>query len=56
MSRGIDTPFTYKGYTTDQWLLPYTLQPATIMPDEDAVTAIQQNPDELQVSINIQPK
>ena len=49
LSGGISTPFSYTGYTTDQWLLTYDLQPASMMPNAEAVAEIQQNPDELQV-------
>ena len=49
LSGGIDTPFTYKGYTMDTWLLEYTLQPGSMMPDAAAVEAIKQDPAQLAV-------
>ena len=46
----IDTPFTFKGLVADSWLLEYPLQPATMMPDPQAVASIAADPDQLQVT------
>lgn len=45
----IDTPYGYYGFVADSWLMEEILPPATMLPDQKAVTDIQADPTKLQV-------
>eukprot|EP00057_Strongylocentrotus_purpuratus_P032170 XP_786827.2 PREDICTED: uncharacterized protein LOC581748 [Strongylocentrotus purpuratus] len=44
----VETPFGYKGYVGDHWVMEETLPPASMEPNMDAVNRIKDQPDRLQ--------
>lgn len=45
----VETPFGYKGYVGDHWVMEETLPPASMEPNMDAVNRIKVQPDRLEV-------